>query len=179
MTELDRTWAETQIEAMADGSLSAGARRRMLAAMDRDPALAARVEQARALSRALRGLAAVPVPRGLWWRLWRIPTADRPRRNGIEGMWVPTAGIFATAVVAALGINVFLGTRGPTAEEEAQAAAVRDFTVAMAYLQKSVLMANNEINVAVGSGVLDVLAMSGGMLERTEIDGSNGEQDND
>lgn len=177
MTELDRTWAETQIEAMADGSLSAGAKRRMLAAIDRDPALAERIERARALRRALRGLAGEPVPRGLWWRLWRIPTADRPRRSGLEGMWTPTAGVLATAVVAALGINVFLGTQGPSAEQEA--AAVRDITIAIAYLQKSALMASNEVNEAVGSGVLDALAMSRGMLDREEVDGSNGEQEND
>ena len=34
MTELDRTWAESQIEAMAEGSLSAEAERRMLAAIE-------------------------------------------------------------------------------------------------------------------------------------------------
>lgn len=176
MTELDRTWAESQIEAMAEGSLPAEAERRMLAAMDRDPGLAERVERARVLRRALRGLADVPVPRGLWWRLWRIPTANRPRRNGIEGMWLPTAGVLATAVVAALSINVFLGTEGPSAEEEA---AVRDITIALAYLQKSALMASNEVNEAVGSGMLDALAMSRGMLDRQEVDTINGEQEND
>lgn len=177
MTELDRTWAESQIEAMAEGSLSAEGKRRMLAAIERDPALAARVEQARALRRALRELAGAPVPRGLWWRLWRIPTADRPRRSGIEGMWMPTAGVLATAVVAALGIGVFIGTEGPSAEQEA--AAVRDFSIAMAYLQKSALMASNEVNEAVGSGVLDALAMSRGMLDREEVEDTDGEQEND
>lgn len=175
MTELDRTWAESQIEAMAEGTLSAEAGRRMLAAMDRDTGLAQRVEQARALRRSLNGLAPAPVPRGLFWRLWRIPTADSPRRIG---SWLP-AGVLATAAVAVLGIGVFLGTQGPSPEDEAAAAAVRDLTVAMAYLQKSTLMASNEVNEAVGYGVLDALAMSRGMLDRTEIGDFNGEQEDD
>jgi hypothetical protein len=174
VTELDRSWAESQIEAMAERSLTPEAERRMLAAMDRDAGLKARVGQARALRSALRGLGGAPVPRGLWWRLWRIPTTNRPQRSAV---WIPAAGVFATAVVAVLGVSVFFGMQGPTAEEEA--AAVRDFAIAMAYLQKSTLMANNEINDAVGSGVLDALAMSRGVLDRTEIDGFNGEQSDD
>lgn len=171
MTELDRTWAESQIEAMAEGSLTPEAERRMLAAMDRDAGLRTRVEQARALRLALRGLKPAPVPRGLWWRLWQIPTAERGHRIGV---WMP-AGVLATAVIAVLGVNLFLGTRGPSPEE----AAMQDFAVAMAYLQKTALMANNEINQAVGSGVADALEVSRGFLDRPQSDEFNGEQDND
>ena len=175
MTELDRTWAESQIEAMAEGSLSAEAERRMLAAMDRDEGLKQRVRHAQDLRRMLRGLGAPPVPRGLWWRLWQIPSVDRPRRLNA---WAP-AGVLATAVVVALGIGGLLDTQGPAPEDPAATAAVQDFAIAMAYLQKSTLMASNEVSEAVGSGVLDALAMSRGMLDRAEIGDFNGEQDDD
>jgi len=170
VTELDRTWAESQIEAMADGSLSADAEQRMLAAMNRDSELEARVGQARALRRELRKLANVPVPRGLWWRLWRIPTADRRPRSTL---WMP-AGAVATAVVAALGVNLYFGVQGPSGDDAARAAAVRDFAVAVTYLQKSAVMARNEINESVGSGVLDALAISRGMIEQSENGVSEG-----
>jgi hypothetical protein len=173
VTELDRTWAESQIEAMAEGSLSAEAEHRMLAAMDRDGALAQRVEQARALRQALRGLSGAPVPRGLWRRLWRIPTADRPR----WGIWMP-AGVLATAVVAALAISVLLNTQTPVPEDQAQAA-VEDFAVAMAYLQKSAVMASNEMSETIGSGMAGALEMSRGMLDRTAREGVKGEDNDD
>jgi hypothetical protein len=175
VTELDRTWAASQIEAMAEGSLSAEAERRMLAAMDRDEGLEQRVRHARDLRRMLQGLAAPPVPRGLWWRLWQIPSIDKPRRMNA---WAP-AGLLATAVVVALGIGGLLDTQGPTAEDAAATAAIQDFAIAMAYLQKSTLMASNEVSEAVGSGVLDALAISRGMLDRTEIGDFNGEQEDD
>lgn len=173
MTELDRTWAESQIEAMAEGSLSAEAESRMLAAMDRDAGLARRVEQAMVLRRALRGLPGATVPRGLWRRLWRIPTADRPR----SGIWMP-AGVLATAVVAALAIGVLMNTPAPVPQDEAQAA-VEDFAVAMAYLQKSAVMASNEMSETIGSGMAGALEMSRGMLDRTAQNGVEGEDNDD
>jgi hypothetical protein len=45
----------------------------------------------------------------------------------------------------------------------------------MAYLQKSALLATNEVNEAVGSGVLDALAVSRGMMERKEAEVSQGD----
>ena len=174
MTELDQTWAESQIEAMADGSLPADAERRMLALMNRDSGLETRVEQARALRRELRELANVPLPRGLRWRLWRIPTADRRLRSVL---WMP-AGIMATAVVAVLGVNLYFGAQGPSADDVARTAAVQDFAVAVSYLQKSAVMARNEINESVGSGVLNALAISRGMIERSETSVSEGVQEN-
>lgn len=171
MTELDNAWAESQIEAMADGSLSPQAERRMLAVMRLDEGVAARVKQARALQLALKQLKPAPVPKRLVWRLWRIPSRDR-RTGGV--VWMPVAFVAAAASVA-LTLNIFFGISGPTAEEQAQAAAVEDFTIVMAYLQKSALMATNEVNEAVGSGVLDALAVSRGMMERKETEVSQGD----
>ena len=180
MTELDLTWAETQIEAMADGSLSPDAEKRMLAVMSRDDGLAARVEQAKDLHRQLKRLTDVPVPRGLKWRLWRIPTIDRYRsnRHRSKGFWMP-AGFVAAAASIALTVNLFFGVQGPSAEDAAREAALQDFTIVMAYLQKSAVVARNEVNEAVGSGMLDALAVSRGMLDQTETDVSEGDQEND
>jgi len=175
MTELDRTWAETQIEAMADGSLSPEAEKRMLAVMSRDDGLAARVERAKTLHRQLRQLADVPTPRGLRRRLWRIPTSDR---HWLTGVWMP-AGLVAAAAAVALTVNLFFGVQNQSSEDAAMEAAVQDFTIVMAYLQKSAVMARNEVNEAVGSGMLDALAVSRSMLDRTEIDVSEGDLEND
>lgn len=173
MTELDRTWAETQIEAMADGTLSPEAEERMRTAMNRDSDLAKRVEHARALRRVLgRMKNDTPVPRGLMWRLWRIPAQDRARGFG---MWMP-AGVLATALIAVLGFNLYLGTSEPALNEAEQAAAMEDFAITMAYLQKGAMMAQNEINEAFGSGVASALTTSRGMLEQTELGTSDGER---
>jgi anti-sigma factor RsiW len=174
MTELDQTWAESQIEAMADGTLAPDAERRMLAAMARDPRLAASVERARVLRRELRRLPAVSVPPRLVWRLWRIPATERKLMNGL---WMPIAFVAAAASVA-LTLNVFFGVQRPSADDAARAAAVEDFTIVMAYLQKSAVLATNEVNQAVGSGVRDALAVSRGMLDRTETDVSQGDKQN-
>lgn len=171
MTELDRTWAKTQIEAMADGSLGPEAERRMRALINCDPELRDDLERAQALMKDLRSLADVPVPAGLRRRLASIPRAQRPR------YFVP-ATAFATLAVAALGISLYFGSFGPSDEELAREAALQDFAITIAYLQKSALMASNEVNTAVGSGVLGVLEMSRGTIDRTELDISEGAGNN-
>lgn len=175
MTELDRAWAETQIEAMADGSLSADAEQRMLAAMERDVDLANQVELARAVKRNLGQLGSVPAPRGLLWRLWRIPQSES-RRPQIA--WAP-AGVLAAAVVLALTLNVVFGPQETSSLDQAEIAAVQDFAVAVVYLQKSAVIARNEINEAVGSGVLSALSASSGLMDRTENKPSEGDRQND
>ena len=173
MTELDRSWAESQIEAMADDSLSAEAKKRMTAAMQRDPALAKRVEQARALRAALRGIQSPPVPKGLFLKLWRIPVNER---QAYGGFWKP-AGVLATVLIAVLGANLYWQTPEPAIDPE-QAAAIQDFAIAVAYLQKSAVMARNEINETVGSTVLSALAASQGMIDQTSDRNAEGEQAN-
>ena len=178
MTELDRAWAETQIEGMADGSLSAEAEQRMLAAMRQDRGLADRVDQARALRFGLRQLGNAPVPRGLFGRLWRIPAAGRSHASTY---WMP-AGVLAAAVVAAISIGIFQGQQAKdvASMDEAEMAAVQDVVIAVSYLQKSMVLAHNEINEVVGSGVFEALAASSGMMNRTErIDSEGDRQDVD
>lgn len=172
MTELDRSWAKSQIEAMADGSLPAEAERRMRTVMNGDPEIREAVEHARALRLELRQLAAVGVPRGLLGRLWQIPSARRRRR----ACWMPAAAL-ATIAAVALGASLWLTDRGPSDEELARREALQEFTIAMAYLQKSALMASNEVNEAVGSGMLDALAMTRGAIRPADSDRDEGERD--
>ena len=74
--------------------------------------------------------------------------------------------------------GLFRAGSGPTPEELAQTEAVEDFTIVVAYLQKSALMARNEVNEAVGSTMLDVLAMSRGAVGRAESGQEQGAEDN-
>jgi len=171
MSELDRSWAESQIEAMVDGSLSPAAEQRMRMLINADPAIRARVEQARSLRRKLRALGHGPVPRGLLGRLWQIPAAGKPSRSP----WMPAAALAGFAA-AALAVSLFMSVRGPAPEELARDAAVQDFVVAMAYLQKSVTIAQNEVNQAVGSGMLSALEVSREVMDASPETGDQGEQ---
>lgn len=172
MSKLDRSWAESQIEAMADGSLSPEAEQRMRSLIDADPEIGARVARARSLRRELGALRGGPVPRGLLGRLWQIPAAGRPKRPA----FMPAAA-FAALAAAALAVSLFMSIRGPTAEELAREAAVQDFVVAMAYLQKSVTIAQNEVNQAVGSGMLSAIEVSREVMEASPGSGDEGEQE--
>ena len=174
MTELDRAWARSQVEAMADGSLTAESERRMRTLMAADPTLAAEVERARQLRREIRALTRTPVPRGLGRRLWRIPAADRPR----AGYWAPATVLASVAAVAVL-VGVLMDEPGPSPEQLAREAALKDFAMAMAYLQKSATMASNEVNQAVSGGVLDAWAIGRGMIRDSVARGMEGEQDNE
>jgi anti-sigma factor RsiW len=173
MTKLDSAWARTQVEAMVDGNLSEAAEQRMRALIDDDPALAAEVERARGLRRELKALRRVPVPRGLGSRLWRIPNRERPR-VGIT--WVPATGIAAVAALA-LTVSILFGIEGqrPSEEQLAREAAIQDFAIAMAYLQKSALVARNEVNEAVGAGVMDAWAAGRDAIGQTGLESDEGE----
>ena len=146
----------------------------MRTAMERYPHLQKEITQARLLRRRLGELGAAPVPRGLFRSLWQIPVADR--RSGF-GFFAP-AGILATAVVAALGFSQFLNPPEMSPDEAARAAALQDFAITVAYLQKSAVVARNEMNEAVGSGVLNALAASRGIMNLTENGTSEGERNN-
>ena len=161
MTELDRNWARSQVEAMADGSLTADAERRMRTLMNCDPDIRAQVERARALRLELRALASRRAPQGLARKLWQIPAADRPRGY----FWAPATAVASIAVVA-ITAALLLYDPGPSPEQLAQEAAVQDFALVVAYLQKSAMVARNEVNEAVGYGVADALATSRGLMER-------------
>ena len=173
MTELDHRWATLQIEALADGSLSPEAERRMRDLIRANPDLGRQLERAVALKRELRRLAKAPVPRGLAWRLWSIPSAGRRR----SGYWIPAtvvAGIASLAV--ALGLLFY--SPGPSEEELARAAAAQDFALVVAYLQKSVVVTREEVNKTVGSEMVNALEKSGRAIRRWGDDSDQGGESN-
>ena len=98
--ELSSTWARAQVEAWVDGTLTGESRARMAEAIRRDPRLAAAVERAAAVRRALRGTSAIAVPSRLRGRLLAI-AAPAPRRS-----W--RAALAAAASVAVVGGGVWL-----------------------------------------------------------------------
>jgi len=154
MSELDRTWAETQVEAMADGSLARAAEQRMHSLMARDPQLARRVEAARQLRAELSRLRRRHAPAGLMQRLWRIPSVERPYRARL----VP-AFVMAAVVAMAVGVGLFYRP-APTEQELAQQAAVQDLATAMSYLQMGVILATSEVNRNVGAEMKNAFAVS-------------------
>lgn len=171
MTDLDRQWANSQIEALVDGSLPPEAERRMRQAMREDESLREQVDDAAVLKRELKRLRRVRVPRGLALRLAGIPVADRPRGLRL----IPAAGIASLAAVA-ISVGVFSVMQQESSEAEARAA-IRDFQVAMAYLQKSTALAQSEMNEAVSLALRDAVETSRGALYARGAS-NEGEQDN-
>ena len=180
MNEKELEWAYERVEAMADGTLSSDERRRMHEAMARHAALAAAVARAQTLRSALRGLRAEPVPAGLLSRLLRVPfeqegaargrsagtrdgSAAKRGRGGAHGASGASAGSathalprrawIALPVAAALAVAVVLVVNRTPPEDDARAAAIRDFGVAMAYLQKSAAHASEEVGGIVSTGI--------------------------
>ena len=169
MTDLERRWAWSQTEAMADQSLSPDDVQRMRAEMARDPALRAAVERAVRLRAALRRLPRSAVPASLALRLLRIPGAARPIRGRALSAVAAAASL---AIVAALAL---LPRTGPPPSE--LHAAVAEFEVAMAYLQRSAVLARIEATNAVGGGLQDALAASREALRNEQTNSQNGDDD--
>jgi anti-sigma factor RsiW len=165
--EQNRKWTRQRIEAMADGSLERGERRRMRAAMRGDPQLRSAVERARALRGGLKRLGAAPVPAGLAARLLAVP-GGRARR------W-PLIALPAAAAAAVAAVTLVLLTQPPeTAPEDPAVAAIRDFNIAMTYLQRSAAYTGEEIGGIVSAGLLEALTVSRNSLTREEPDDENG-----
>jgi hypothetical protein len=175
MTELDHRWATLQIEALADGSLSPDAERRMRDLIHANPDLARQLERAVALRRELRHLSRTAVPRGLFRRLWSIPSAGRRR----SGFWIPAMAVAGIASLA-LALGLLIYNRGPSEEQLAREAAAQDFATVVAYLQKSMEVARDEVSRTVGSEMVDAFEKGSRAIRRTG-DGTNqgGQSDGD
>ncbi|MDX1562187.1 MAG: hypothetical protein R3305_04640 [Gammaproteobacteria bacterium] len=171
MNELDEQRIESQIEAYADGSLEADAKRRIEQLMRDDPSLARRVEQARALRRELRKLGRAPVPRGLRSRLMRIA---KPAPSPGIGL-IPAAGLAAVATIA-FGLGFFASQ--PLVSLDPNTRAINDFQIAMAYLQRSAVLTQGELNDAVGYGMRNAFAVSRDALTDSLNSTNEGESDN-
>lgn len=154
MTERDLSfeWARTQLEAWADGSLTAEQAERMAAALAVDPQLRAAAERAIAVHRALRASPPTRMPAGLRWRLLAIPG-----RSAWPRFALPAAAAVAVTVV---GAALWLGSASPPPLDAQQMAALQDFETAMRYLQKSARITQDEVTNAVGSGLRDAVAVT-------------------
>lgn len=174
--DIDTQWAWSQIEAMADGSLAAKDRQRMRGAMAADPHLADAVERARELRRALRGLGGSPVPASLRERLLRIAAdaggrGEPNRRPPAYSMPLWSWGSAASAAMAIAAVLI-LATRPQAPAVDERAAALREFQVAMAYLQHSYAVAGEQVRRATERRLREALDFGG--AER----GVNGEDIN-
>lgn len=155
MNEFGLTWARTQVEAMVDGSLSPEAAARMRSLMEESPALRSEVECAALLRQDLGKLKRQPVPSGLWRRLWRIPVADTRSQ-----VWRAPVGVLATVAAVAVVMFSVIGNPSGDPDRIAREQAVRDFATVLAYLQKGTMFAQQELNSAVGSGMIKAIQVT-------------------
>jgi anti-sigma factor RsiW len=156
--DLQNEWAWSQIEAYTDGSLEPSARERMLVELANDARLRAAVERAADVQHALRGMRGAPLPRGLRGKLLRIP--GRPT---MHWSWL---AIPVTAAIAAIAIAPLL--KSPELQPDPRVAALREFELAMTYVQKTAAIASHEVSGTVGGGVLDALRTSRDSLRDAE-----------
>lgn len=155
-------WAWTRIEAMADGTLAAAERGRMSRAMTADPALGAAVDRARRLNAELRRLPRARPPRGLLARLIAVPGRTR---SG----WPALAAPFGAVAVAAIAALLVVSVRQAPPDPDPEAEAVREFALAMAYLQKSAVVTRDEVGGQVGMSLASVLTASRDSLAEVEL----------
>jgi len=153
-------WAWTQIEAMADESLTADERARMEAALATDPALRAAVDRARRLNAELRRLPRPRPPRGLFGRLLAVPGRS-------ESAWSMLAAPLGAAAVAALAALLVASVRQAPPGPEAEA--MREFVLAMTYLQRSAVVTRDEVGGQVGQSLASVLLASRESLAEIDL----------
>jgi hypothetical protein len=156
---IDAEWAWSQVEAMAERSLPAADERRMRAAMAADPALQRAVQHAAGMRRELRRLGHLSSPSGLLARLWRIPRGTEARR------WRPrlAAAALAAAALVALGLALLL-RRPPVTPPDA---------VAMTYLRRSTVIAQDEVTSAVRGSMREAITREAARNRRR--DAKNGD----
>ena len=159
--QLEIGWARSQLEAMADGSLRGRDLERMRRVLAQDPQLREDLARASAMLAALRARRPARPPRGLLGKLLfpaRVAERSAPTHGSrpLRGAWrVAIAGVCATALVAILVSAVV--DRGPAPEEEA---AVRDFVIAMSYLQRTAETAQRHVGEKVGGGLAAAIEIS-------------------
>lgn len=159
--DLHNEWAWSQIEAYADGSLDGAAHERMRAELANDARLRAAVERADAVRAALREIHSAPLPRGLRGKLWRIPG-----QRVMHWSWLAVPAAAAMATIAAIAIAPLLTS--PQVEPDPSVAALREFELAMTYVQKTAAITSQEVSGTVGGGVLDALRTSRQSLRNAE-----------
>lgn len=175
MTDIERAWASSQVERLADGSLPPAEEQRMRAAMSRDPALRAAVERAAALRRELHALNRTAVPTGLARRLLAIAHTQHTSRpvGPAPWRWGWLAGAAATVLVAAGTFAVLEQQKlhereAAAAREREAAAALAQVELAMRYLRRTSEVAGEHVRQAVRTGFLAALQTSREAMERED-----------
>jgi hypothetical protein len=154
---LNGEWAWSQVDAMADDTLSADAQARMREAMAADARLNTAVQCAIRLRRELRGLPRPRAPLGLLRRLLAIPSAQAPpRRHAARSAF---AGAFAIAL-AALVIGIAVRQPAEQSAPDPRVVAIQEFELALHYMRKSAALSNQQLNDAVGHGLREALIAS-------------------
>ena len=146
-------WAWQHVEAFADDSLEAREQARMRAALRGDPALRAAVDRASAVAAGLTRLSRAPAPAGLLARLLAVPGGRASRVPRLVLLAVP----FAVAAVVAI---LVIRPAPQVAAEDPEMVAVREFTVAMHYLQKTAAYTGGEVGGFVSTGLRDAVVAS-------------------
>jgi hypothetical protein len=120
--------------------------------------------------RAIERLIRVPPPPGLLRRLLAIP-AGSPATGGVGWGWLAAPVAFA-AIAAAVFVLMPSPKAPEQTPEEALAAqtAVRDFTIAMTYLQKTAVIAERHTRNEIGDGMIEALTLSRDALVETYTD---------
>lgn len=160
--DLNGEWAQSQLEAWADGSLTGANLERMNAVLRSDARLRAASDRAVAVRRALHEPSGAPLSAGLRLRLLAIPS--KPLRSW-RGLALPVAAASALAIVAVAFL--LRPPVPPLAPPDPRVAAIEDFELAMRYLQKSARMTESGVTIAVGTGLREALTTSRESLERT------------
>ena len=159
-TDLRNEWAWSQVEAMADGGLDKAETERMSKAMADDPDLRRAYDRARSVRDALRRHRLPATPRGLLSRLLAVASRDRPNFSFLS----VSVGALAVAFIAAVLINV---SYQQAAEEQAEA--MREFTIAMTYLNRSADYTRVTVRDRVSTELVEALAASRDSLAEVDI----------
>ena len=157
--DLNGEWAQSQLEAWADGSLTGANLERMNAALQGDARLRAAAVRAVAVRRALRDPSGAPLSAGLRLRLLAIP--GKPFRS-----WHLALPAAASAL-AIIGVAFLLWPAASPPPPDPRVVAIQEFDLAMHYLQKSARMTESGVTIAVGTGLREALTTSRESLERT------------
>lgn len=153
-------WFDERIEMFLDGELPENEARLFSAELAVNPALAAEVERATAITSHLRDMPSYRSPVDLADRLERMVGAEPPKKR----RWIPAALAASVAAICAVGIawNLQPNETRPNAEE--LAAAERDLAVVMAYLDHAGDVASRSVGeTVVEQGILQ--SVSGGINE--------------
>ncbi|HEX9877203.1 MAG TPA: hypothetical protein VGC50_11175 [Gammaproteobacteria bacterium] len=168
MSDLEIRWAWSQVEGMADGSLSADDERRVRAAMTQDPALRHAVRHAATLRRSLRRLDKAPLPPTLLRHLWGIPGRGKRAGPSAAPLWLSVSACGVAAAAA------WLLLPADPAAPDPRAAAVQDFEIAMAYVRQSAVITRDEVTTALGTGLQEAVVTSRDAVRNRDSENDNG-----